>query len=286
MSDIKTEPNVVRVYECESWEDFKKRVRKTRFVFAPRLFRGHRDQAWRLSSHWERWLCRMAQKESLPERNIRELFSEGAFEKIRDIPLEVFKRYVVGLPDIQRDEIGDDAHEWWALGRQHGLTTPLLDWTRSPYVAAFFAFLDYMKFCNPDFDTAELGKALVLAPAKDDPGPIVLWEFYVGPVTESGKLDVFSQQVDYAHRQLAQQAWFSWLTDDVYIDLESYLANLGEAHLLGKYQIPWQEAPKALYDLYLMNINLARLFPGLDGAARQANIETNVQSFGLFSNDR
>ena len=47
------ESSSVRVIPCESWDDFISKIRKPHFV-GTRIFRGHADATWKLSSVWER----------------------------------------------------------------------------------------------------------------------------------------------------------------------------------------------------------------------------------------
>ncbi len=78
---------------------------------------------------------------------------------------------------------------------------------------------------------------------------------------------------DMFYRQRAQQGLFTRLKSEIFVDIESYLKNMGCAHCLCRIEVPGSEAAKALLDLYAMNIHEASLFPDPVGAAIQANLQ-------------
>jgi hypothetical protein len=65
------------------------------------------------------------------------LWGPGSLQQFRDRYLWAFKRAASGLRGPNPAHLEPD--QWWALGRHFGLITPLLDWSDSPYIAAFFA---------------------------------------------------------------------------------------------------------------------------------------------------
>lgn len=255
------------IYKCDSWEEFIVEVRRTGFA-ADRIFRGHANPEWKLSSVFERWLATQRPGHD-PKRSYREVFGPGAFESFRDIYLNRFKEIAVGIPGFNSSGLND--MDWWSIGRHHGLVTPLLDWTRSPYIAAFFAFTDYLENLNPGFKAGTKSSTYL------DRNCVAIWALYLmDKIKKEGEFEIVTSRVDNSHRQKAQQGVFTWLTHDMAVDVENYLEIKNMGIYLEKYEISGQEATKALADLDAMNINFAALFPDLIGAATQANLDFNM----------
>jgi len=264
----------VEIVDCGSWEDFKAEVHRDyaeEVMGLSPLFRGHARKEWKLASPWDRQLEIWA---STREERDRDASGKFLAKILRD-----FKELAVGLPGLKSRELED--LDWWAIGRHYGLVTPLLDWTRSPYVAAFFAFTSFIEQVSPGMTTrgnADL-KRFILADMNE---PVALWAFMVGEsIGAANELEILNPRVDIGHRQRAQRGVFTRLNHRSHFSIEEYLSTLSPAEPedrapLRKYLIPGREAAKAITELRMMNITFATLFPDLEGAAWQANFETSA----------
>ena len=207
-------------------------------------------------------------------RNIREVFADGAYESWRDGYLKRFKGLATGLPNFSGQDLSTE--QWWALGRHHGLKTPLLDWTKSPYVAAYFAFMDFVEHLNPGFMTGSQQQPITFGV-----GSVAVWELYItDQIQSSDEFRFFSGMAENAYRQKSQRGFFTQLDHAVHLDLEAYFVSRDLGNLIAKYEIPGQAMGKALYDCDLMNINPATMFPDLDGAAAMSNLWNMFESLG------
>lgn len=251
------EQGKVQEIPCDSWSEFHEKVRFSDSPFARRMFRGQSETVWRLQSKWDRY---DAQKRSIPDTEI-------ATRGRRDTPetfLQRFRSSFIGTPGIDTSSLDPDA--WMALARHHGLITRLLDWTESPYVAAFFAFRDLLPV---DRDLGCLNPGGVLANAA---GSVAVWQLPRDGVIEKFEaLRWLSPRNAFVARQRAQSGHFTLLESLEHHSLEEYLDSKNYLHLLRCYHVPKRDAIQAMHDLWLMNISEATMFPDADGAARAAN---------------
>ena len=224
-----TEDSGIRVTQCESWDAFIQALRVTGGKqIGGRIYRGHAKPEWKLSSTWERFIAYLnrgmpSTREEMEgshdgfERFRSRRQTLGGYELGRDANLHEFKRLAAALPEIPKQTLKTD-DDWWSFGRHFGLHTPLLDWSRSPFIAAFWAFVDRVTSENPHLGSPNPQGIMSSGP------PVVVWELScTNDVFVEGEFS-FVDTVRYElHRQRAQVGVFTWLEHDEYINVESYL---------------------------------------------------------------
>jgi hypothetical protein len=211
------------------------------------VFRGQSNATWKLEPTLNR-LIEHARATGVKQRSL-ERFVHAHLDRFR---LEIRGRRGDNPPKLEEDEL-------WALGQHFGLATPLLDWSLSPYISAFFA----------------LGRI------NDDQVDRVLWCLHRSKVNRINEglsdkeklLFIFPDSNDNK-RLLHQSGLFS--KGPVMKSVDDWVSEKakGQQAVLLKIVFPgnFTFRKKALKKLQLMNINHSTLFPDLSGASQFCNI--------------
>lgn len=233
-----------RVAEAEvnDWYSFE--AEATKLVEEPQryIFRGQAEP-WRLRTSFHR-----TQRKDLVR------YWEDEVQAVR--------RSAVADPK-QAAEHGDLNHNGaFLVFLQHfGYPTPLLDWTYSPYVAAYFAYSNLVESSNGHVDPSGTVRIFMF--------DAQMWKEDLGQLTSlchcKPHLSFLDASAIDNSRAIAQDAIVTMTNVD---DIESYVLHrehLNNKQYLRVFDLPKDECKSVLRRLKLMGTSPKSLFPGPEG---------------------
>lgn len=244
----------------ETWEEFlsgveeirKERADSTDYVQdSPMLFRGQRSSSWRLASTLERARERMLYKDYY--RIIDKIRPQIESLVGGDWPIPTcpeVERLVTAYEEFNNVLWAGDrpAYAYMAYLRHHGFPSPLLDWSRSPYIAAYFAFANSSRDSSEGVSIfVQCKRNFAVSGNKMD----VLYNF--GPYVKTHRRHVL-QQSQYTVCLSFHNEWRFECYDSVFDSGPRQQA------YCWKFTIPVSERPKVLALLDEHNLNAFSLF--------------------------
>jgi len=257
--------NAFTVKEFKEWSEAKEFFDKGLYG-TPWVFRGQQMAEWHLESS----LDRAAVGASSDKKEIEKFF------------IFQFQRRAHNY--LQESLLPLDDLEWLALMQHHGAPTRLLDFTKSPYVAVFFGLENAHDACavwalNTEWYVGQAAYKLADASSNYSsnfvkfslPNPQTLSKRFTEIFFDRDIPMLYPVEPFRMNERLTVQQGCFLCPGSVAIGFEQNLLSYGHADIpknVMKIVLHPQVRREALYDLYMMNINRASLFPGIDGFAQ------------------
>jgi hypothetical protein len=248
--------------EIITWEEFKNEAAKIRAAapsISPILFRGQADADWKLDTTLERsghdesvagyYHLTLRIQTAVEIATGTKWDADPAISEIESLARDHdgFSRALVNLPH----------YAYLAYLRHHGFPCPLLDWSRSPFVAAYFAF---RADTDSDRNVAIYAYADRTTPFKTSSSENSQIH-RLGPYVAADKRH-FSQQSEYTVCLKYQPHGWSFISHSSVFDSNPE----GESQdVLIKFILSSRDRSKVLKELNDYNLNAYSLFGSIEG---------------------
>ena len=257
-TSTKTEHGIREIH-CADWSGFTEFINNTLVDYNNYVFRGQANEAWRLEPTLERHIRDngLVDTDELRTNHLRSFIYAARGRRQRD-----------GSPAWTEDEC-------WCIGQHYGLATPLLDWTESPYPAAYFAFASPTPSTEPSENRVIFALQRVTVREK---GESLIKN---KSITEKDSLKFIHPTTDENARMINQRGLFSRTPKNMTIEdwITKHFSNATKGAKLIRILVPNTERARALKSLNRMNVNHLSLFPDMYGSAKYCNMSLAIDRY-------